>query len=157
MQFSYATIVAASLAMSSSLVAAAPAKSTNLVPRYYNHGWCVLHLRQYQKNESASKGGSPHHNTGPEYEYTVQVTDGKALDMNPGVVCPYTSLGDGQEWSFVSQLPYPLVIHGGATDFDPIGFSYNGVTWTSKDNANHYCVEGAFADGSRGIDCGWTC
>ena len=61
----------------------------------------------------------------------------------------------GPKVDFGSKLPITLGIYTGAVDADPVKFAYDKQNWDSNDKSR--CSVGAYDNGKREMDCGFTC
>ena len=137
--FTAAAVLLATLGLTSALPS--PSSSSTLQRRYVA-GWCGLHIVQHQKNEDG---------TGADYKYDVRIYDAIQAEIGGtnGLDIP-----DYQSATVDSQLPYGVVLTSGALDADPIGLAYAGEDWTTNSGQ---CSVGGYQDGTRNIDCGFTC
>ena len=111
------------------------------------HGWCGVHVAQYQKNEGPSGPGCGT----SEYRLTVTLKD--ALQDVIGGVTDRCAPG-GDYIGIDSQLPYVFEVEVGGVDSEPVFFKYAGQAWNSKSSQ---CSVGGYAGGVRQMDCGFNC
>ncbi|CAD6585859.1 MAG: hypothetical protein ASARMPREDX12_002142 [Alectoria sarmentosa] len=113
----------------------------------YVHGWCGVHVIQYQKNEGPKGSG------GGTLDYRVTVTIKDALQDPIGGVT-LLSIPGGVYEGIDSQLPDVFEIEVGGVDSEPVYFKYAAQSWNS--NAAQ-CSVGGYAGGYRQMDCGFNC
>jgi hypothetical protein len=114
-------------------------KPTN--ERGFAPGWCGVHVTQYQKPNPAKD----------QYSLAAKVFDANQNEIgNSGGK-------QGANLKFGSKLPLWFLVNSQAVDKDPIKFEYDGQFWDSNDKDQHHCSVGAYDNGKREIDCGFTC
>lgn len=105
----------------------------------YRPGWCGLHVIQYQKPDPSKDS------------YSLEITHLNDANENKiggvGKSGPKVSLG--------SKLPLTVEVSTGAVDADPVYFAYGSQSWDSNDKGR--CSVGAYDNGKREMDCGFTC
>tara|TARA_R110002003_G_scaffold534_20_gene20340 strand:+ start:5851 stop:6291 length:441 start_codon:yes stop_codon:yes gene_type:complete len=105
----------------------------------YRPGWCGVHVIQYQKPDPSKD------------QYSLEVT---ALnDANENKIGEFKK--GGPTASVTSKLPLTLEIKTGGVDADPVRFAYGSQSWDSNDKGR--CSVGAYDNGKRQMDCGFTC
>lgn len=124
-----------------------PAGDSHTLAKRYASGWCGVHIVQYQKNEGPSDSGSGNS------EYRLDVTLKDALQDVVGGVSKLSAPG-GNYNDVDSQLPYVFRVEVGGVDSEPLRFQYAGQAWSSADGQ---CKVGGYGDGSRNMDCGFSC
>ncbi|CAD6592161.1 MAG: hypothetical protein ASARMPRED_006059 [Alectoria sarmentosa] len=91
----------------------------------YVHGWCGVHVIQYQKNEGPKGSG------GGTLDYRVTVTIKDALQDPIGGVT-LLSIPGGVYEGIDSQLPNVFEIEVGGVDSEPVYFKYAAQSWNSN-------------------------
>lgn len=112
----------------------------------YVPGWCGLHVTQYQKHE-------PNSNPTGDYKLDITIKDA-AGGIIGGTTGAVAKAGVGVPVD--SRLPLVLIVTAQNVDNDPLLFKYAGQSWGSNDQA-HHCNFGAYENGNRDGDCGFTC
>lgn len=112
----------------------------------YVHGWCGIHVTQYQKNE-------PKSNPTGDYKLDITIKDaaGATIGGTTGAMAK-----TGVAVAVDSRLPFVMIVTTQNVDKDPVLFRYSGQSWDSNDQA-HHCNFGAYDNGNRDGDCGFTC
>lgn len=128
-------IITAALALTAS---AAPS-----MEKRYAHGYCGVHITQFQKNEG---GGDT-----SEYRLSVELYDSNKAPLNGINAAP---VADGASLDLDSPLPAVFITTVGHVDSDTLAFAYNGQNFNS---ASKQCHFGGYQGGSRQGDCGFTC
>lgn len=104
----------------------------------YAPGWCGFHVTQFQKPDPSKDS------------YSLEVALKDANENQIGGVGR-----SGPSVSLTSKLPLTLEIKTGGVDADPVSFAYGSQSWDSNDSAR--CKVGAYDNGKREMDCGFTC
>ncbi|OAL43988.1 hypothetical protein IQ07DRAFT_605502 [Pyrenochaeta sp. DS3sAY3a] len=104
----------------------------------YAPGWCGFHVTQFQKPDPSKDS------------YSLEVTLKDANENQIGGVGR-----SGPSVSLASKLPLTLEIKTGGVDADPVSFAYGSQSWDSNDSSR--CKVGAYDNGKREMDCGFTC
>jgi hypothetical protein len=107
----------------------------------YAPGWCGVHVTHYQKPDPAKD------------QYALEA---KVFDANQNEIGSSNGK-QGAKLIFGSRLPVPFIVNSRAVDADPLDFEYDNVKWDSDDKATHFCSVGAYDNGKREMDCGFTC
>lgn len=81
------------------------------------HGWCGVHVTQYQKNEGPKGSG------GGTIDYRLTVTLKDAIQDPIGGVT-LLSVPGGEYVGIDSQLPYVFDVEVGGVDSEPVFFKY---------------------------------
>lgn len=97
-----------------------------------------MHVTQYQKPDPSKDA------------YSLEVAH--INDANENSIGNFAK--GGPTASVTSKLPWTLEIKTGGVDADPVTFAYGGDSWSS-DTAR--CSVGAYDNGKREMDCGFTC
>ncbi|KAL9633933.1 MAG: hypothetical protein Q9164_004400 [Protoblastenia rupestris] len=122
-----------------------PVSSGTNQPGDYIHGWCKVHVEQWQKH---------HGNDNPlgSFQLSATITDDGSRDIGHAAKQPAAN-----SLAIVnSVLPFNLVVAAGTTDDDPIQFWYADQYWNSSSSENQ-CSVGGYEDGNRGLECGFHC
>lgn len=104
----------------------------------YAPGQCGIHVIQYQKPDPAKDS------------YALEITH--LNDNNEAKIGGTEKVGPSV--SLTSKLPWTVEIKTGGVDADPVSFAYGGDAWDSNDSR---CSVGAYDNGKREMDCGFTC
>lgn len=102
-------------------------------------GWCGVHVTQYQKPDPSKDN------------YSLEA---KVFDANQNEI-GNSGGKHGATLNFGSKLPFPFLIWSKNIDEDPLDFEYESVKWASNDQPR--CSVGAYDNGKREMDCGFTC
>jgi hypothetical protein len=109
-------------------------------------GWCGMHVVQYQK---------PYPNDpNSVYSFDLQIQDANGNEIGKSGDRLFIKGGEAKGMS--SKLPFQVSIKPGAVDDDALWFYYGDQAFTSNDQ-EHHCNFGAYDNGSRRGDCGFTC
>ncbi|KAL8626650.1 hypothetical protein Q9189_007654 [Teloschistes chrysophthalmus] len=103
----------------------------------------------FQKNEGPAATNGKHGIS--DYRFSIQIKD--ANQELIGQV-DYFDAPTGQGVNVNSKLPAVLVAIAGGVDSDPVTFAYGGQNWDSN---SKQCSTGGYQNGSRQMDCGFTC
>ncbi|KAJ5624260.1 hypothetical protein N7510_000569 [Penicillium lagena] len=116
----------------------------------YNSGWCGLHIRQYQRDET-----DDYENPGNNYGLELTLFDAKQ-DMIS--YTPKTDAASGDAVVIQGPLAWILEVISGDSDDSAVSFKYGGESW---DSSGSQCSVGStnngWQDGLRDIDCGFPC
>ncbi|KAF2687029.1 hypothetical protein K458DRAFT_295702, partial [Lentithecium fluviatile CBS 122367] len=107
--------------------------------RGYRPGWCGVHVTQYQKPDPSKD------------QYSL---DAIIKDANENRIGGTDARG-GPALSLGGKLPMTVEVRTGGVDADPVSFGYGGDSWNSNDKGR--CSIGAYDNGKREMDCGFTC
>ena len=112
---------------------------------------CGVHVVQYQKNQGpvALNGAGAGQNSDYRLSITVKNHTRQAVGQ---VILQDAPTGVGID--VASALRYKLIVAAGALDLDPVFFKYAAQSWNSSDGL---CGVGAYWDGNRNMDCGFSC
>jgi hypothetical protein len=107
----------------------------------FQSGWCGFHVKQYQKPDPSKD----------HYKFDVVIKDAKGENIGQLLNADATN-----PISVDSRLPLPLIVTAGNVDSDAVLFNYGDQAFGSNDQA-HHCDFGAYDNGARDGDCGFTC
>lgn len=124
----------------------AAAATAVAAPKSYAPGSCGLHIRQYQKTETANDL-----NPGPDYALELTLYDAKKTLL---AYMDKTDAPTGKWLNIQGPLPWIVQASTEAVDSDPVDLRYAVQSWTTKSSQ---CSQGGWNKGVRDIDCGFSC
>lgn len=112
-------------------------------PPPYAKGWCGLHVTQFQKPDPSKD----------PYSFEVHIFDADQKEIGSA---PKTEVVPQTPLDVTSKLPYVFILIAGNVDKDAVLFRYADQAWGSNDQ-EHFCNFGAYDNGKREGDCGFSC